>query len=141
MLGASSPLAVVCPVRLLRELQIYTGGSEDLHVFRGFNGRMAAKSPRTTAPRPKRIAYDPFLRSFILCFSGAMDISVEVFRKLFATQSGRSGCTSTASNAGVPAELRGQHGDWKSMEAQKRYMKRNPAEIIRHRSLDAARRL
>ena len=36
-LVAASPLAVVCPARLIRELQIYTGGSEDMHVFRGLN--------------------------------------------------------------------------------------------------------
>ncbi len=29
VLVAASPLLAVCPVRLLRELQIYTGGSED----------------------------------------------------------------------------------------------------------------
>ena len=55
---ASSPLSAVCPVRLLRELQIYTGGSEDLYIFREFNGRLVAKSPRTTAPGPKKITYD-----------------------------------------------------------------------------------
>jgi hypothetical protein len=54
VLVASSPLSAVCPVRLLRELQIYTGGSEDLYIFRGFNGRLVGKSPRTTAPGPKK---------------------------------------------------------------------------------------
>ncbi len=62
VLVASSPLSAVCPVRLLRELQIYTGGSEDLYIFLGFNGRLVAKSPRATAPGPKRITYDQFLR-------------------------------------------------------------------------------
>ena len=42
VLVASSPLSTVCLVRLLRELQIYTGRSEDLYVFRGFNGRLVA---------------------------------------------------------------------------------------------------
>ena len=59
---ASSPLSTVCPVRLLRELHIYTSGLEDLHIFRGFNGRLVAKSPRTMAPEPKKISYDKFLR-------------------------------------------------------------------------------
>ncbi len=49
---ASVPLAAVCPVRLLRELDIFTGGSEDQHIFCGFNGRLVAKSPRNTAPGP-----------------------------------------------------------------------------------------
>ena len=59
VLIASPPLSAVCPVRMLRELQIYTGGSEDLNIYiRGFNGRLVAKSPRTTAPGPKKITYD-----------------------------------------------------------------------------------
>ena len=54
VLVASSPLSAVYPVRVLHELQIYTGRSNDLYIFRGFNGRLVAKSPRTTAPGPKR---------------------------------------------------------------------------------------
>ena len=57
VLGASSSLVVVCSVRLTMKLGIFTGGSEDLLVFLGFNGQMLAKSPRTAAPRPERIAY------------------------------------------------------------------------------------
>ena len=41
VLVASSPF--VCPVRLLLQLRIFTGGSEDLHIFRGFNGRLVGK--------------------------------------------------------------------------------------------------
>ena len=111
VLVASSPLSAVCPVPLLRELQIYTGGSEDLSIFRGFNERLVAKSPRTTAPRSKKITYDQFLRFVSLWFSGVMGVSVAVFRKQFATQSGRSGGASAASNGGVSTELWGQHGD------------------------------
>ena len=62
VLVASSPISTVCHVRLLRELKTYTGGSEGLHVFRGFNVRLVAKSPRSTTPRPKKIMYDHFLR-------------------------------------------------------------------------------
>jgi hypothetical protein len=98
-------------VQLLRELKTYTGRSEGLHVFRGFNGRLVAKSPRATSPGPKKITYAQFLRFMSLWFSGVMGVSVATFRKKFATQSGRSGGASTASNAGVPAELWGQHGD------------------------------
>ncbi len=78
-LVASSPLSVVCPVRLLREMQIYTGGSEDFYIFRGFNGRLVAKSPRTTAPGPKKITYDRFLRFVSLWFSGILSVSVATF--------------------------------------------------------------
>ena len=46
VLVAASPSLVVCPVRMLRELESFTGGAESLPVFRGFNGRLAAKSPR-----------------------------------------------------------------------------------------------
>ncbi len=48
----------------------------------------------------------------------------------FATQSGRSGGASAAANAEVPAELWGQHGDWKTMDAQKRYMKTHPTRLL-----------
>ncbi len=114
VLVASSPLIAICPVRLLRELKTYTGGSEGLPVFRGFNGRLVAKSPRDTVPGPKKITYDQFLRFMSLWFSGVMGVSVASFRKQFATLSGRSGGASAASNAGIPAELWGQHGDWGS---------------------------
>jgi hypothetical protein len=114
VLVASSPLSAVCPMRLLRELKSYMGGSEGLHVFRGFNGRLVAKSLRSTSPGPKKITYDKLLRFMSLWFSGVMGVSDVTFRKQFATQSGRRGGASAASNAGVPAELWGQHGDWKS---------------------------
>ena len=130
VLVASSPLSAVCPVRLLRELEIYTGGSEDRPVFRGFNGKLVVKSPRTTAPGPKKIAYDQYLRYLSLWCSEIMGVSVAAFRKQFSTQSGRSGGASAASNAGVPWELWGQHGDWKSDEAQKRYMKTDTTRVL-----------
>ena len=130
VLVASSPLSTVFPVRLLRELEIYTGGSEDLFIFRGFNGRLVAKSPRMTAPGPKKITYDQYLRYLSLWFSGVMGVSIDAFRKQFATQSGRSGGASSASNAGVPFELWGQHGGWKTLDAQKRYMKSDPSRLL-----------
>jgi hypothetical protein len=58
VLISSSPLASVCPVRLLNLLRTYTGTSEELHVFRGFNGRLVAKSPGRTEPDPPKINYD-----------------------------------------------------------------------------------
>ena len=112
-------------------MQIYTGESEDIYIFRGFNGRLVAKSPRTTAPGPKKITYDQFLRFMSLWFSGVMGVSVAAFRKQFATQSGRSEGASAASNGGVPAELWGQHGDWKTLlDAQKRYMKSDKTRLL-----------
>ena len=127
---AASPSSAVCPVRMLWELESFTCGAESLPVFRGFDGRLAAKSPRLTAPGPKKIAYDQLLRFLSLWFSGEMGVTVAAFRKQFATQSGRSGGASAASNAGVPVELWGQHGDWKSWEAQKRYMKADTSRLM-----------
>jgi hypothetical protein len=123
VLVASCPTAVVCPMRLLQQLRAYTGGAEDLHVFRGFNGRLVAKNPGKTAPGPDKITYDQMLRFMGLWFSGVMGIPLALFKKQWATQSGRSGSASAASNAGVPAEIWGQHGDWHSLDAQKVYMK------------------
>ncbi len=108
---------------MLRELQIYTGGSEDHNVFRGFNGRLVAKSPRTTPPGPKKITYDKFLCFMSLWFSRVMGLSVAAFWKQFITQSGRSGGAYAASNGGVPVEIWEQHGECKTLDAEKRYMK------------------
>ncbi len=117
VLVVSSPLTTLCPVRLLREMEIYTDGSEDMSIFRGFNGRMVAKSPRMTAPGPNNITYDQYLRYLSLWFSGVMGVSIDAFRKQFATQSRRSGGASSAANVGVPFELWGQHGGWKTLDA------------------------
>ena len=54
--------ALVCPLRLLLHLRAYTGGAEDLHVFRRLTGRLVAKNPGRTAPGPDKIAYDQMLR-------------------------------------------------------------------------------
>jgi len=111
------PHAAVCPVRLLQRLRAYTGGAEELCVFRGFISRLVAKSPGSTAKGPLKITYDQLLRYLSLWFSGVMKVPVKAFRKQFATQSGRSGGASSAANSNIPKELWGQHGDWKSWEA------------------------
>ncbi len=59
-----------------------------------------------------------------------MGVSVATFQKHFATQSGRSGCASVASNGGVPVELWGQHEDMKTLDAQKRYMKSDKTQLL-----------
>ncbi len=56
------PLAIVCPVRLLQRLRLYTGGAEGLYVVRGINGKLVSKSPGNTALGPKQITYDQLLR-------------------------------------------------------------------------------
>ena len=76
VLVASSPLVAVCHVRLMRELQLSTGGAVDMHVFRGFNGGLVAKSPSALAPAgPKKVTYDRFLRFLSLWFGGVMGVS------------------------------------------------------------------
>ncbi len=99
VLVTTLPHVALCPVRLLQRLRAYTGGAEELYVFRGFNGSV-------------------------------MGVSVEAFRKQISIQSGRSGGASAAANSGVPKELWGQHGVWKSWEAQKRCMKSDPTHLL-----------
>ena len=38
VLVAAFPSALVCPVWMFQRLRIYTGGAEEIYVFRGFNG-------------------------------------------------------------------------------------------------------
>ena len=102
---------MVCPLRLLLQLKAYIGGAEDLHAFRGFNGRLVAKNPGRTAPEPDNITYDQMLRFRSFWSDGVLGTPVALFKKQLAAQSGRSGSASAAANAGVPAELLGQHGD------------------------------
>jgi hypothetical protein len=94
-------------MRLLLQSRAFTGGSEDLYVFRGFNERLVAKSPGKTAPGPDKISYDQMLRFMGLWFSGVHGASVALFKKQWATHSGRSRSASAAANAGIPAELWG----------------------------------
>ncbi len=81
MLVASCHDAFVCPMRLLRQLRAYTGGAEDLHVFRGFNRRLVAKNPGRTVPGPDKISYDQMLQFMGLWFSGVIGTSVALFKK------------------------------------------------------------
>ncbi len=57
-------------------------------------------------------------------------LSVETFRKQFATQSGRSGGASAAANAIISTELWGQHGDFKTIDAQMRCMNTHPTRML-----------
>ncbi len=102
VLVASCLDVVVCPLRLLLQLRVYTGGAKDLHVFRGFNERLVEKTPGMTAPVPDKIAYDQMLRFLGLWFSGVLETPVALFKNQFATQSKRSGSSSAPATAGVP---------------------------------------
>ncbi len=59
-----------------------------------------------------------------------MSVFPPTFRKQFATQSERSTGASATANANVPAELLGQHGDWKTLEAQRLYMKSDTEHLL-----------
>ncbi len=106
-------------MRLLLQLRAYTGGAEELHVFRGFNGHLVALIPGRTAPGPDKISYDQMLLFMGLWFSGVLRTSMAMFKKQWTTQSGRSGSASEAANAIIPAELWGQHGDWHSLQPRR----------------------
>ncbi len=118
------------PVRLLRELGRLVESDPESILFRGFNGRLAAKSPSKTLPYIKKTKYDRSLRYLLLWFSGVLGTSPEEFRKQFGIQSGRSGGASAASNAIVAVELWSQHGDWNSCASQECYMERDRVSIL-----------
>ena len=91
------PHAEVCPVRLLRELQKLVESDQESFIFRGFNGRLVAKSPGKTTPYVERIKYDQFLRYLALWFSGVLGISSNDFRKHGAVHN-----TAVRTNTGIP---------------------------------------
>jgi len=109
----------VCPLILLRMMIIHTGGvSDDAFVIRGFNGRLVRRSQERTSPGDAFITYGQFTTCLSLWFGGVMGVPPSEFLSLYESQSGCSGAASTTSNAGIPLELWGQQGDWKSAAAQ-----------------------
>ena len=59
-----------------------------------------------------------------------MGLSPEEFLAQYGSKSVGNGSASAAFNAGIPSELWGQHGDWKSAAAQCCYMKKDNESII-----------
>jgi len=127
---SEKPFPVVLDGTRKAIFSITAGGSEDLHVFRGFNGCLVAKNQGRTSSGPEWISHDQMLRFKSLWFSGALGTSVAMFRKQFATLSGRSRSASAAANAGVRAELWGEHGDWHSFAAQKVYTRSDAEPLL-----------
>ena len=119
----------VCPVKLLLQLRAATGPEPESYIFRGFEGRLVAKSPGAAAPGEDRITYSQLIRYMALWFGQTLGLTPKEFRKEFGTQSGRSGGASAAANAGVPYELWGQHGVWNS-RAQRSYMQRDTTSLM-----------
>ena len=64
------------------------------------------------------------MRSLSLLFGGIVGLTPEEFKNQYGSHSGRLGSASAASNATIPVELWGQHGDWASFKSQKIYMKK-----------------
>ena len=127
---AAAPQGDVCPIRLLRALQVMVGTDPASVVFRGFNGRLVAKNPGRTTPFASRITYGQYHRYLSQWFGGVLGLTPVEFRAQFGTQSGRSGGASAASNAGIALELWGQHRAWASFASQKCYMARDEASIL-----------
>jgi hypothetical protein len=59
-----------------------------------------------------------------------MGISPTEFLSRYGSQSGRNGRASASSNAGIPLELWGQHGGWKSAATQRCYMQKDAPSIL-----------
>ena len=116
-------------MKLLKELHTATGPDPELFIFRGFEGRLVAKSPGSTTPGKCKISYDQLRLYLSLWFGKILGLTPKEFRKEFGTQSGCSGGASAAANAGVPYELWGQHGAWGS-RAQLAYMQRDTASLM-----------
>ena len=60
------------------------------------------------------------MRYLLLSVRGIRGLTPEEFKGQYGSQSGRIGFDSAAFNAGVPAELWGQHGDWASFKKPKK---------------------
>jgi hypothetical protein len=76
------------------------------------------------------IKYAQYIRYLSLWFGGILGLTPVEFKGPYGSQSGRIGSASTASNAGIPVKLWGQHGDWASFKRQKRYMKRDVESLL-----------
>jgi hypothetical protein len=76
------------------------------------------------------IKYAQYMRYLSLWFGVILGLTPEEFKSQYGSQSSRIGSTSRASNAGIPVELWGQHGDWAWFKSQKRYMKRDVESLL-----------
>ena len=121
----------ICPLKLLLKLkESNVDASPESPIFCGFDGRLVAKNPQKTVPYDVPIKYDQYVRYLSLWFGEVLGISTQEFKSQYGSQSGRSGRASAASNAGIPHELWGQHGDLASFQSPKRYMKKDVKAIL-----------
>jgi integrase len=119
---ASLPAAEVCVVALLRAWRLRTMTGPACPVFRGFDGAAAARNPAAVQLYDDSLSYDQYARYLRRLLAPIVGISEEAFQRRFGTQSCRSGGASAAANAGIPFEVWGQHGAWRSRDSQLVYM-------------------
>jgi hypothetical protein len=113
---------VICPLKLLRALQIVSNPERDDFIFRGSNGRLVAKNPGKTTLLIIEIKYAQYMSYLSLWFGCILGFTPEEFKAQYGSQSGRIGFAPAALNTYISVELWGQHGDWASFKSQKRYM-------------------
>jgi hypothetical protein len=109
----------VCPYSLLQSWLARSGGHPQAPVFLDF----AAALPRLLTPGVP-ISYGRYRACLSVGLGPLLSppLSPAAFLRRFGTQSARSGGASAASNAGIPFEVWGQHGGWRSRAAQLVYM-------------------
>ncbi len=84
----------------------------DHFIFRGFNGRLVAKSPGKKSLIFITFEYDQYMRYLSLWFGCILDISPGEFKNQYGSQSCGIDGASANFNFDIPVELWGQHGDW-----------------------------
>jgi integrase len=119
---ASLPAEPVCVVALLRAWRLRTYAGLNSPVFRGFDGHAAFRNPAASRLGALPLAYEQYARYLRQLLAPIVGISAAEFQRRFGTQSCRSGGASAAANAGIPFEVWGQHGSWRSRDAQLVYM-------------------
>ena len=116
---------IICPLKLLLKLKHSdVNATSSNPIFCGFNGRLVAKCPQKRLFQHYLSNMMKYARYLSFWFGKVLGISTQYFKTQYGSQSGISGDASAASNAGIPIELWGHHGDWASFKSQKRYMKK-----------------
>jgi hypothetical protein len=109
----------VCPFSLLQRWFARSGGAPSDPVFPCFG----ARAPWLITPGVP-ISYDRYRTCLSVGLGPFLTppLSPVDFLRRFGTQSARSGGASAAANAGIPFEVWGQHGGWRSRASQLVYM-------------------
>lgn len=119
---ARTPSAPVCVPSLLLAWRSRTMSSPSGPIFRGFDGRAANRDPAATPLLPNVLPYEQYARYLRRLLVPILGLPEDEIQRRFGTHSCRSGGASAAANAGIPFEVWGQHGAWRSRSAQLVYM-------------------